>query len=426
MPIFHLLQSLQRVRADVRGVFDEVLALNDLQCRQRRGGRHRILLVCVVAERIGAGDVELDTREARRNRQHAAAQRFAEHQDVGRGAIVFGSEEAPRLAQAGGDFIEDEQRAAVIAGLAHRLPIARWRNEGHGARRLGDHRGDVAFALEHVAHHARATQFADLQVGLSVGVHRVAVRAAVAAEGRDMFGAGQQRAHRARAAKQRLAADAGRAEAGAVKRIPETEQLGAPRGNACEFDRHFHGVGPAGREQHLAWVSGQRLEASAECLCELHRAAAGKAARRKTQLIELLLDGANHVRMRISDVVHVVAMEIHIAPARHVFDEHALRFSNRAQARRRDRLVQERGAVAGEQGASRVVQVLALPLLAKRRVIHVPLALGRTQGHVHDVPRRDRIGQPRVRARAAMRSSGSTTTACCTASNSGRSLMESL
>ncbi len=85
--------------------------------------RDRVLLVRVVAERVRAGEVEIVARDARGDRQHAAAERLAEHHDVGRGAVVLGGEEAAGLAEAGRDLVEDQQRAVRVAGLAHRLPV---------------------------------------------------------------------------------------------------------------------------------------------------------------------------------------------------------------------------------------------------------------------------------------------------------------
>ena len=115
-------------------------------------------------------------------------------------------------------------------------------------------------------------------------------------------------------------------------------------------------------------------------LGELDRALAGEAARREAQLVELGLDGGDHVRMRVADVVHVVAVEVHVAAAGHVLDVRALGLADRRQAGRRHRLVQEGGAVARQQCAARLVEVLALPGRAARRVVDVAFALRRTGG----------------------------------------------
>ena len=97
MPPLHLAQAVQRARADALGVRHQTLALDDLKRGQRRRGRDRVLLVRVVPERVRAREVEVVARDAGGDRQHAAAERLAEHHDVGRGAVVFSGEEATRL-----------------------------------------------------------------------------------------------------------------------------------------------------------------------------------------------------------------------------------------------------------------------------------------------------------------------------------------
>ena len=201
-----------------------------------------------------------------------------------------------------------------------------------------------------------------------------------------MLGARQQRADRAATAEQRLAADAGGAKAGAVKRIPEAQRLEAPGRHARQLDRHFNRVRAAGREQQLAGVAGQRLEARTERFGQFDRTVAGKTTRRKAQRVELLFDGDKHMRVRVAHVGHVVAVEIHVAPARHVLDPDALGLGDGTQTRRRDRLVQKGGAVARQQGARCVVQMPGLPLAAPWRAIDVALALRRSGLGTHAGP----------------------------------------
>ena len=221
MALLHLVQALQRIGADAGRVLDQVLARYDFERRQRGCGRHRVFLMRVVAKGVVAGQVESLARNAGRNRQDATAQRLAQHHDVGRSAVVFGGKKAPSLAQAGWNLVEDQQGAVRVAGLTHGLPVTRRRDEGHGTRRLGDHRCHIALALEHIANHGSAGKTAAGQIRLASRIDRVAIGAAVAAKRCHMLGAGKQRAHRATAAKQRLAANAGGAKTGAVKRIPE-------------------------------------------------------------------------------------------------------------------------------------------------------------------------------------------------------------
>jgi hypothetical protein len=52
--------------------------------------------------------------------------------------------------------------------------------------------------------------------------------------------------------------------------------------------------------------------------------------------------------MAIADVVHVVAVEIHIAAPGHVLDVDALGLGNGVEAGRRDRLAQEVARIGGQ------------------------------------------------------------------------------
>jgi hypothetical protein len=348
----HLVQPRQRLRADPGRVVDQAFALDHLERGQRGRGGDRVLLVRVVPVGLLSDDVQIVPCQAGSDRQYAAAQGLAEHHDVGYRAVVISGEESPGLAQSGGDLVEDQQRAMRRAGLAHGLPVARRRQVGHGTRRLGDHRGDVALALQHVAHHRGAGQPALFELRPAVGVHQVTVGAAIAAKRRDMFTAGQQRTDPP-GAEQALAADAAGAEARAVEGVPEAQGLETTGGRAGQLDRHLDGIAAAGGEEHPAGRTGQRLEAGRQGLGQFDGPLAGKTARCKAQRIELRLDRADHVRVGVAHVVHVVAVEVHVAAAGTVFDEHALGLADGRQAGRRQRLVQEHRAVARQQGARR-------------------------------------------------------------------------
>jgi hypothetical protein len=374
------MQSLQRVGPHALGVGHQVVAFDDVQRGQRGGGGDGVLLMRVVAQREGTGHVEFIPRQAGRQRQHATAQRLAQHHDVGRRAVVFGGEEAAGLAQAGGNLVEDQQRAVRMAGLAHGLPVARGRDVGHGARGLGHHRGHVAFAFQHITHHRSASQAALVQVRLPLRVDRVAVGAAVAAEGGHVLAARQQRPQPARA-EQRLAAHAAGAEAGTVERIPEAQRLEAARGGACKLERELQRVTSTGGEQHPAGLAGQRPKTLVQPFGQLHRTFGREAARREAQGVQLDLDGGDDVRMPMSDVVHVVAMEVHVAPAGQVLDEQAFGLGDGRQAGRGHRLVQEGRAVARQQRAAGLVQVFTLPGGAQGRAVDVALALRGVEAH---------------------------------------------
>ena len=83
MAPLHLLEARERQRADARRVLDEALLLDDLDRRERRAAGDGVFLVRVVAERPLLRHVEIRPREHGRDRQDAAAERLAHHEDVG-------------------------------------------------------------------------------------------------------------------------------------------------------------------------------------------------------------------------------------------------------------------------------------------------------------------------------------------------------
>ena len=356
------------------GLLDQALALDDLQCGQCGCGGDRVFLVGVVAIGIGAGHIEVVARDTGRNRQHATAERLAQHHDVGRRAVVLGGKEAAGLAQAGGDFVEDQQGAMRVAGLTHRLPVPRRRHVRHGAGRLGHHGGNIALAFQHVSHHGRTGQAATLQIGLALGVDRMPIGTAVAAKRCDMFRAGQEGADPA-AAEQGFAANAAGAKARAMKSVPETQGLEPAGCRARQLDGDFHRVGPPGGKQHPPRRAGQARKLRRQGLGQFHRAIADEPARGKTQFIQLTVDGLQNMRVRVTHVVDVVAMEIHVAAPCGVLDPDAFGLADGIEAWRGDRLVQEGGTVTRQQRPGSLVEVGGLPRAAPRGAVDVALAL---------------------------------------------------
>ncbi len=198
---------------------------------------------------------------------------------------MLAGEHTAGLAESGGDLVEDQQRAVLVACLADRRPEPRRRQIGHGAYRLGNDRGDVTLLLEDVADHVGAHHAAGLEVGRAVEVFE-AVRATVAVERCHVLGTRQQRAN-GPGAKGRLAADAGTAEAGAVERVPKRHGLEPPGRGACNLERDVDRVRARRREQHLGQRLGRELD---ELTGEGDGRLRSEAARRKRQLVELALD----------------------------------------------------------------------------------------------------------------------------------------
>jgi hypothetical protein len=95
--------------------------------------------------------------------------RLAEDQDVGHDPVVLAGEHPPGLAEPGRDLVEDQAaRRAGRRPRAPRLPEAGRRQVGDRAGGLGDDRGDVALALEHVVDHAAQAILQRIEVRLAV------------------------------------------------------------------------------------------------------------------------------------------------------------------------------------------------------------------------------------------------------------------
>ena len=83
------------------------------------------------------------------NGHDAATQRFGKAQNIRLNVFVLAGEHLAGAPHAGLDFIEDQQRAKLVAQLAYRGQIAR-RRQNHPAfalNRLKDHRRDVIAGL---------------------------------------------------------------------------------------------------------------------------------------------------------------------------------------------------------------------------------------------------------------------------------------
>ena len=84
--------------------------------------------------------------------------------------------------------------------------------------------------------------------------------------------------------------------------------------------------------------------------------------------------------MPVADVVDVVAVEIHVAPARDVLHPDPFGFGDRVEAGRRDRLAQEAAFVTGEQRPGRPVERAGLPGRAAVGEVRVAFGFGDQPG----------------------------------------------
>ena len=325
----------------------------------------------IVPEGPLPADVEVAARDHGRDRQDAAAEGLAEHDDVGRHLVVLAGEHAAGLAEASRNLVEDQKRPVPPTSLLHGLPVAGRRQIRHRARGLGDHRRHVPLAREHIVDHFRAGEGANLEPRPAVLVDRVSVRAAIAGERGDVLAARHQGRGRARA-EQRLARKARSTEPRAVEGVPERQRLEAPRRRAGELDGDFHRIRTAGGEKYLVEPLGRDpRKLCRECVGDF----VGIAARRERQGVHLRGDGALQARVPVADVVDVVAMEIHVAAALDVLDPDALRLGDGIQAGGGDRLPQEVLLVRLEHRPRASVEGTRLPLRPPRGEIGVALRL---------------------------------------------------
>ena len=85
--------------------------------------------------------------------------------------------------------------------------------------------------------------------------------------------------------------------------------------------------------------------------------------------------------MAVADVMHVVAVEIHVAPAGGILDANAFGLDDGIEARRRDGLPEEIALVLGQKRARGGVEIAPRPGAALRRKIGVALRLLRSFRH---------------------------------------------
>ena len=91
-------------------------------------------------------------------------------------------------------------------------------------------------------------------------------------------------------------------------------------GDACQLQRDADGLRTPGAEERFLQGIGRDL---GQLLRQVDGYPVGVAAGAERQVVELALDGVNHRGVGKADLVHVVAVEVHVAPALHVLDEDA-------------------------------------------------------------------------------------------------------
>ena len=281
-------------------------------------------------------------------------------------------EHATGATEADRHFVENEQCAVTIAGIAHdSVVLRRWNLYIGRAHGFDHYRADVLFLRQNVVDIFRTAQVAGLSAAESA-IARIA--------GRDVLGSRQQRSDVP--AENSLASDRDGMERSAVERVPERQRLVAAGDQPCNLERHADRQCAPGRERDLAERFGDE---ACKLLGQSDRGIVGEAARRERQRIERALHRLDHVRVAIADLMHVVAVEIHDSSAFDIFQPDAVAGLERVEAWRRERLVQEIFTVGIESRARRGAHVTRLPGAAQRGKIDVALdgKIGTRQWLVH-------------------------------------------
>ena len=135
---------------------------NDLQRRQRGGTADRALFMGVMTERAIGSNVEIAARDQCSERKDAAAEPLAQHDHVGNDVVMLEGEHAAGAAEADRHFVENQQGAVAVAGVADDAVILGRRDLHIGrANRLDDHRAYVLLLAQDVVEIFGAAQVAD-------------------------------------------------------------------------------------------------------------------------------------------------------------------------------------------------------------------------------------------------------------------------
>ena len=141
--------------------------------------------------------------------------------------------------------------------------------------------------------------------------------------------------------------------------IPHGNRLVPAGGDACQLQRDADSLGASGAEERLLQGPGRDL---GQLFRQVDGDPVGVAPRAERQLVDLALDGGDHFRVAEADLVHVVAVEVHVASALGVFDVNPLAGAHGVQAWRREGLPQKVAGVLLQQGAGFGIQVFVLAI----------------------------------------------------------------
>src|SRR6266536_1366047 len=272
---------------------------------QSRGARNRMTHVSVAvlegARTSGNGLENFVLQQKRADRRIAPAETLGDRHQIRSDPFVLASMQLPRAAHAAHHLIENEQNAVAVADLTHASEIARRRRDRAQAGaddRLGDERDDPVGA-----------ELGDLGVQLpgqafAIGLRRL-VRAAAAIFVRRRYMVRLDQERRELPALPLPAADRKRSKRGAVIALASCNEVSSLRLSAFDeilprkFERGLDRLRAAADEQH---VTDAVRRVRDKIIRQLLGNLGGEEARmRISELVDLLMHGAEHVRMRVPE-----------------------------------------------------------------------------------------------------------------------------
>ncbi len=144
-------QRVAPLRLERMGALEQLLVAIDVERGEAGGAGERMAGIGVAVEQLDRvlrplheRVVDVLAHDDAAHRHRAGSDALGEGDHVGDDAVALGGEGEAEAAEAGDDFVEDQQDAVLVADRAQLLQIAlrRRQHAGRARHRLDDHRGD--------------------------------------------------------------------------------------------------------------------------------------------------------------------------------------------------------------------------------------------------------------------------------------------
>jgi hypothetical protein len=142
--------------------FGETLVFNYLDGSQGSSTGNRTLFVREMSDSSASCDVQVLTREDCSEWKNAAAETFANYEDVWHHSVLLAGEHAARASETIGNFVQNQQCAMPITGGSDPLPIIRRRHDTRAAHRFAQNGGNFPLLLQHILHVISACETATI------------------------------------------------------------------------------------------------------------------------------------------------------------------------------------------------------------------------------------------------------------------------